>query len=113
VSHTPGPWFAEFDLDDEAHEITMGPDTEPECFESQRVLRYEHGLTPADGDQFEEADANADLIAAAPELINALLAIRACVRTTSQDDPSVYVVRIPRDVDVLIHRAILKARGES
>lgn len=64
MSHTPGPWtehegfiIGRFNSDNEIHDIC-----DPRC-------------APADADTICEMDANARLIAAAPELLEALINI--------------------------------------
>jgi hypothetical protein len=80
AQHTPGPW--EWGVDDmgDGHVIRMGSSLgqpRPRKWEVQHFIAYDHGLTPEDGggaeaDQYVEAEANAKLIAAAPELLDLL-----------------------------------------
>lgn len=65
MSHTPGPWFRESDINDEGSDwilVTKG-------YELIADLRLDSGLNPVSE---EEQDANAFLIAAAPELLAVL-----------------------------------------
>lgn len=77
MSHTPGPWVVV--ETDEGHEILMGSalPIPRSSWAVQHRIEYEHLLDPdADHEveraQYLEADANARLIAAAPDLKAAL-----------------------------------------
>ena len=62
--HTPGPWIAL--ATEEGHEIRMGTSlSSPGFYDSHHLIEYEHGCY--NGDQVDEAEANAKLIAAAPD----------------------------------------------
>jgi hypothetical protein len=70
-AHTPGPCEWGYDDGEGRHVIRMGS----ACgyangYESHHVLEYEHVLYPEDGAQYDEAEANTRLIAAAPELLD-------------------------------------------
>lgn len=55
-----------------AHIIRMGTALEdPAIHAAHHIIEWEHGLYPEDGGQYEEADAIARLIAAAPLLLEA------------------------------------------
>src|ERR1043165_358061 len=76
-AHTPGPWQLEYDAGE--HIIRMGSAiTNRSQHQVQHIITYDHGLfadhdsTDAEVAQFVEADANARLIAAAPEMYEAL-----------------------------------------
>lgn len=81
---TPGPW--ESSEADDGHEIRMGTAIESRhSYEAQHIISYNHGLF-VDDDldspspetlQYFEAEANAHLIAAAPDL---LAAAEECAR---------------------------------
>jgi hypothetical protein len=80
--HTPGPW--QLIVTDDGHEIRMGSATTNHgSYESQHIVEYDHGCIlddETDEDlsdpspetrQYMEAEANARLIAAAPDLLAA------------------------------------------
>lgn len=79
TGHTPGPWKVE--EQDGAHIILMGTAlTSRAQHEVQHSIVYDHGLFPGDdetpeSDQWVEAEANARLIAAAPDLYASLKAM--------------------------------------
>ena len=57
---------------DGAHIISMCTASQnPNDYEPQHLIEYTHGLYPEDKQQFDEAEANATLIAAAPDLFAA------------------------------------------
>jgi hypothetical protein len=68
--HTPGPWEVTCDDSDGSHVIRMASAIEDRGkYEPQHIINYEHGLDPdEDEDQFDEAEANARLIAEAPAM---------------------------------------------
>ena len=80
ANFTPGPW--EVHETWEGHEIRMGTAIEsPGLCEVQHSIEYSHDIsryrvgmdqTKAEQKQFEEAKANARLIAAAPDMYEAL-----------------------------------------
>lgn len=80
AKHTPGPW--KWGCTDDGHEIRMGTALASfGTWESQHLIEYNHEIfqdeDEDDGDpspetrQYKEAEANARLIAAAPELLAA------------------------------------------
>jgi len=69
---TPGPWGVEYEEDLGRHTISMATALQtPGHYSAQHIIEYDHGLYPEDGKQYDEAEANARLIAAAPELLEA------------------------------------------
>lgn len=69
---TKGPWKLVFSEGD-GHVISMGTRINSKgCYKSHHIIEYDHCLYPEDGEQFQEADANAHLVAAAPDLYEAL-----------------------------------------
>lgn len=68
---TPGPWELEYDDGDCAGTFTLGMATyldNPGCYSPVHSITLYDQMWPEDGDQFAEAQANAQLIASAPRL---------------------------------------------
>ena len=102
MSHTPGPWtehegfiIGRFKSDNEIHDIC-----EPFC-------------APPDAETIFEMNANAQLIAAAPELLEALKALVSTARTFSDCVPDKDKMWTSLDEDALTaaFKAINKATG--
>lgn len=76
MSHTPGPWDLSWDESD-GFTIRMGTARRSpvSCDLAHIMEGYAECLYPEDGDQFLEAEANACLMAAAPDLLAALEAV--------------------------------------
>jgi hypothetical protein len=71
AKHSSGPWVVQ-DAED-GHLILMGEAASlSNGRQVQQFINYSHMLFPEDREQYEEAVANARLIAAAPELRDAL-----------------------------------------
>src|SRR4051812_33377396 len=107
MAHTPGPW--EFTLDDDGMTsgvtfvIRMGSHLGgANGWEPQHRIEYEVSSKEESPEQFEEAKANAILIAAVPDLLAALKRVRTEVPTAVLDYDSL----VP-DIDA----AIAKAEG--
>lgn len=98
--HTPGPWIA-------THIIGSWwiEDDDPTAFCRRRIAIVD------DGAGIESPDANARLIAAAPELLAALEAAREFII----DGMAMGFIGMPEDETVLevIEKAIRKAKGGS
>ena len=101
AKHTPGPWVFRRGPDDAGFEFTLG-DTRERTFVEQ-TFDYAQVLYPDDGDQYETAEANARLIAAAPELLEALEEWEATLRELGEDN----------EIARKTYAACEKARGES
>lgn len=71
--HTPGPWVASYDDRNGEHVIRMGEAINtPWSFPSEQIVRYDHSLYPDDENDAEQwaiAEANARVMAAAPDLL--------------------------------------------
>jgi hypothetical protein len=78
IQHTPGPWWNE-----QARIRTVAKD---ETFPAGRKLATVH-IGPVGSD---EAIANANLIAAAPDLVAALRRLMEAVSAPSSNDPELY-----------------------
>lgn len=113
--HTPGPWQAEYD-EGFGHIIRMGNAIEHRgAYNVEEIIHYEHGLfedesTEKGREQFKRAEANARLIAASPELLEAL---RACVITLGQIEACGEMLTEERPVLDAARAAIKKATGET
>jgi hypothetical protein len=83
VKHTPRPWTVE--ESDDGHEIRMASRSKtPGYYQPQHCVRWDHGLDwEDDAKQYAEAVANVHLMAAAPDLLNALKAVMADKTTLS------------------------------
>ncbi|MFA5382476.1 MAG: hypothetical protein WC356_04865 [Candidatus Micrarchaeia archaeon] len=110
--HTPGPWEVIFEDEGEGHIIHMATAIEnPGYFHSIHEVRYDHGVEPEEKG-FEEAEANAHLIAAAPDLLEACKAILEDIEDTLVDCDSPgtrQTLEIQRD---FLQDAIKKADGD-
>ena len=97
LKHTPAPWV----IDEESIDLFEFE------LETHRIWINAHGMHIGyvDGPRTEERKANARLIAAAPDLLDALLAVRAW-------DVSNLALDIPLEVRQQIQAAIVKATGE-
>lgn len=101
MKHTPGPWNV-YESDD-GHEIRMGRANDSISYPSHCIVTYDHMIYPVDGEQYEEAEANARLIAAAPELLEALEGmVEAFYLTTSPPQEDTFYKAV---------QAISKAKG--
>ena len=105
--HTPGPWtyhrgswgfHGDPDEDSGFHFLLGGE----EASGVEEIIGYADMLYPDDGQQYEEAEANARLIAAAPDLLAALEAWLAW-------DGEIRETPSPR---IMAEAAIAKAKGE-
>jgi hypothetical protein len=114
---TPGPWEVRYDWDEGRHIISMASAIEtPGRYKSHHRIEYSHGIFDHEDEpgtaghrQFLQAAANAHLIAAAPELYEAL------VRFIEDPTFQVAVGGNPNVVDRMLDHAraaLAKARGE-
>ena len=103
MTHTPEPWeILRHDLGDE--EIFFVP-VEILAGNGKLVVAYEGGLAPAAHEwTAEEIEANASLIAAAPDMLRALEAV------TGDSEESDYLTQA--QIQAMCRSAIRKARGE-
>ena len=119
TKHTPGPWT--WGRTEDGHEIRMGNAINAVgIYDSHCVIEYNHSVWPYDGDepnkQYEEAEANARLIAAAPDLLaackEALIGAKheACKYTDDDPDWTWHCCDWSEVVEKL-EKAIAKAEG--
>jgi hypothetical protein len=103
MTHTPEPWeILRHDLGDE--EIFFVP-VEILAGNGKLVVAYEGGLAPAAHEwTVEEIEANASLIAAAPDMLRALEAV------CGDSEESDYLMQA--QIQAMCRSAIRKARGE-
>lgn len=107
IKHTPGPWKWKSDEDMGGFHIYMATALKKRSwYESHHHIEMDFTVYPEDGEQWEEAKANARLMAAAPDLLAALRQLMASgvdqyTRHELLSDPSHYAVA-----------AIFKATGE-
>ena len=103
MTHTPEPWeILRHDLGDE--EIFFVP-VEILAGNGKLVVAYEGGLAPAAHEwTAEEIEANASLIAAAPDMLRALEAV------CGDSEESDYLTQA--QIQAMCRSAIRKARGE-
>ena len=85
TQHTPGPWEAS-EAKDPANRIIVGPN--PHFPGKRMTLADVFGFTGA-----ESAEANARIIAAAPDLLEALRSILPLAVHTSPEDVAVHAAR--------------------
>lgn len=79
AKHTPGPW--EVEIDEDGGTIQMGAASylsDPGIYDPVHHVELYDCMYPEDGEQFEEAKANATLWATAPELLAALKDLLKC-----------------------------------
>ena len=104
--HTPGPWTYAPGFGDEGFRITLGGASK---WAVEKGISYAMCLYPDDGDQYLEAEANARLIAAAPDLYDALKAAESALAIAASyrdDHKTLMQVTLDNARDVLA-----KARG--
>lgn len=106
TKHTPGPWeYGRMLISPKAKDrrcgfVVNGPDDDPESLElPTRICDLR---VPAGMSGFQEGEANARLIAAAPELLAALLRLAAQAEMTSDFDEA---------IGGTLHSAVKQARA--
>src|SRR5438445_8827143 len=101
TKHTPGPWEYRSSTDSCCPFVLVAP--HPFIPDARRTLAI--NLSPA---SHGENDANARLIAAAPELLDALKVIKACSTGLSNGTEHARLT----DIAQLAKAAIIKAEGK-
>lgn len=129
---TKGPWKIEYDEEYGTHTIRMGSALENKGnFEPQHEIEYEHGCWfeedeeedyPANR-QAAEAEANARLIASAPDMyealeiiIDPLIYLQKKAKEEGKELDVNYALRVVDDISFLrgfAWKALAKARGEN
>lgn len=109
---TKGPWEVEYDEEYGNHTIRMGTAVEDRgSYEPQHVVEYEHGCWPEEDEeddypankQAREAEANAYLMAASPEMYEAL---KDCENYLCE------MSSVDADLLAIVQGAINKAEGK-
>lgn len=103
TKHTPGPWSVLWSSNT-FPSIHAGPTSVPVA------SLYAHTPSRSDRDIFENAEANARLIAAAPELLEALNGIQNALQNYNQTAP---VNELREKLGPMLQRIIAKATGGS
>lgn len=118
AAHTPGPWKAQRDI---RHQLNTGTltDDSPKAWavygQSKRVACISETLG-VDWDKDTQAEANAHLIAAAPELLAALEYVASVLNMTDPEhedfaDSGADTVQALCEGEARIRAAIAKAKG--
>lgn len=101
--HTKGPWKWKSDPSMGGFHVYMDTAIRKRSgYDSHHHLEMDFSIYPEDGEQWEEAKANARLIAAAPELLENLI---GCMEALASHVPDCVEVQCAR-------AAIAKATGE-
>lgn len=103
AKHTPGPWTARAFSSVVGCPITAQPDRTKNTINLAGVYGSQHD---SDAERRAEIEANARLIAAAPDLLSAARRALAVLRATGES------VR-PKNALGALHDAIVKASGEA
>jgi len=108
-SHTPGPWEVVLDDDGESSQVAfvirMGSHLDgANGWEPQHRIEYGVSAREESPTQFDEAEANANLIAAAPDLLSALARAEQAIH-------SEYCSGVCHPECIAVAAAIAKAEG--
>ncbi len=112
VAHTPGPWAVDADpIEDQDYEtLIVLPDPNGSC--GTWIARAEHNWNEAEAGQrrisWAEAQANARLMAAAPDLLEALEALEL----QALQSPDLRRTEWGEEALALTRAAIARARGQ-
>ena len=107
--HTPGPWTYAPGYGDEGFRITLGGASK---WAVEKGISYAMCLYPEDGAQHAEAEANARLIAAAPDLLAALEGLEELLMIRESSPTMSPLCTIEQDRVAIARAAITKALGE-
>lgn len=107
-THTAGPWIVDHSTDGRSGLCVRGGDIRPDCMRPPTIAKLPHGSTVRG---YEEATANARLIAAAPDMLESLRVALDYIETTLAET-SQEAHNKGRAEDV-VRSAIAKAEGRA
>lgn len=112
--HTPGPWVSIGSTRDGVYSFTVYTDaTYPEGSGNNLQVCAGYGGLSSGFPVIEEARGNASLIAAAPDLLEALEGIMDAVKRCEEDDDKSITDEFTEELEIVALAAIAKAKGET
>lgn len=113
LKHTPGPWLVDHIFDEESFDIVLGYEV-PQKGNPIIVATVfaDDDTQPSPHIDRRQADANARLIAAGPEMLEALINVEKCLRGEGalfgQESPGLHGELLRK----IVYPAIAKATGK-